>query len=79
MEGIVEEHLLMKRGHIWYVRLQRDGNDYWKSTKTAETSSALTFQRRRGSLLILKPLSCHCPPRLAWGPKLLDPFLLLNM
>lgn len=36
----MEEHLLIKRGRIWYVRLQRDGKDYWKSTKTAKVTLA---------------------------------------
>jgi integrase len=36
----VEEYLLMKRGRIWYVRLQRDGKDYWKSTKTEKVTLA---------------------------------------
>ncbi len=30
----------MKRGRIWYLRLQRDGKDYWKSTKTAKVTLA---------------------------------------
>jgi integrase len=36
----VEEYLLMKRGPIWYVRLQRNGKDYWKSTKTTKVTLA---------------------------------------
>jgi integrase len=36
----VEEYLLMKRGRIWYVRLQRDGKDFWKSTKTEKVTLA---------------------------------------
>ena len=30
----------MKRGRIWYVRLQRNGKDYWKSTKTEKVTLA---------------------------------------
>ncbi len=36
----MEEHLLTKRGRIWYLRLQRNGKDYWKSTKTAKVTLA---------------------------------------
>ena len=36
----MEEYLLVKRGPIWHVRLQRNGKDYWKSTKTRKVTSA---------------------------------------
>jgi integrase len=36
----VEEYLLIKRGPIWHVRLQRNGKDYWKSTKTRKVTLA---------------------------------------
>ena len=36
----MKEYLLTKRGPIWYVRLQRNGKDYWKSTKTRKVTLA---------------------------------------
>ena len=36
----MEEYLLMKRGPVWYVRLQRNGKDCWKSTRTGKLTSA---------------------------------------
>ena len=42
----MEEYLLMKRGPIWYVRLQRDGKDYWKSTKTKKVTLAREIRNK---------------------------------
>ena len=36
----MKEYLLTKRGPTWYVRLQRNGKDYWKSTKTRKVTLA---------------------------------------
>lgn len=42
----MEEYLLMKRGRVWYVRLQRNGKDYWKSTKTTKVTLAREIRRQ---------------------------------